>query len=76
MGPSMMRIAGRLGELPPLLAALASIHGTLGGFAEGLGTVLVFKKFGNMRNWMRVAFLLWMSSLLLGISVYLLFYVI
>ena len=55
---------------------LASIHAFFGVLAEGLGVTLVFKKFGNVRRWMRLTTAFWLIAIVLGISVYLTYYVI
>lgn len=74
MGPSMMNIVGVLTRLPQTLNLTLMAHGVLGGIAEVLGAILVFKKFGNVRMWMRIVLLLWTASLVLGMLIYLLFY--
>ncbi len=76
MGPSMISAAGGLSGLPQILASVVIAHAALGAVSEGLGAILVFKKFGNVKMWMRIVFILWMISLALGILIYLLFYVI
>lgn len=54
---------------------LTSIHAFFGILAEGLGVAFVFKKFGNVRMWMRLTAPLWLISVIFGISFYLRYYV-
>lgn len=55
---------------------LTSIHAFFGILAEGLGVAFVFKKFGNVRMWMRLTAAFWLIAIISGISVYLRYYVI
>jgi len=55
---------------------LTSIHAFFGGVAEILGVMFVFKKFGNVRLWMRFTMVVWLIAIILGISFYLTYYVI
>jgi len=55
---------------------LASIHAFFGVLAEGFGVTLVFKKFGNVQRWMRLTTAFWIIAIILGISVYLTYYLI
>jgi len=54
---------------------LISIHAFFGVLAEGLGVTLVFKKFGNVRRWMQLTTAFWLITIVLGISIYLVYYV-
>lgn len=77
MGPSMVNIISQgFGTLPFSLTLLTIVHGVLGVAAEVLGAILVFRKFGNVKMWMRITFTLWMLPLALGILIYLLLYVV
>ncbi len=55
---------------------LTSIHTLFGILAEGLGIVLVFKKFGNVKLWMRLTAALWLIAIISGIAFYIIYYVI
>ncbi len=55
---------------------LTSIHALFGILAEGLGIVLVFKKFGNVILWMRLTATLWLIAIISGIAFYIIYYVI
>jgi uncharacterized membrane protein YozB (DUF420 family) len=76
MLPSFVIIVSKV--LNPLTIGfpLTSIHAFFGVLAEGLGVTLVFKKFGNVRRWMRLTTAFWLITIALGISVYLIYYVI
>ena len=76
MLPSFVIIVSKV--LNPLTIGfpLTSIHAFFGVLAEGLGVTLVFKKFGNVRRWMRLTTAFWLIAIVLGISVYLTYYVI
>ncbi len=54
---------------------LTYIHAFLGILAEGLGVVFVFKKFGNVRMWMRLTAAFWLITIIFGISFYIRYYV-
>ncbi len=64
-----------LNELSLLGFPLTFLHVLLGGLAEALGIVLIFKKFGNVRMWMRLTFTIWVLALIMGIGFYLIYYV-
>jgi len=64
-----------LDELSVLGFPLTFIHAFLGGLAEILGIVLILKKFGNFRVWMRLTFALWVIALILGMLFYFRYYV-
>jgi uncharacterized membrane protein YozB (DUF420 family) len=55
---------------------LILVHHLIGLSAEILGAVLVFKKFGKVRTWMRIIFTIWSVAVVLGIIVYIRYYVI
>jgi len=52
------------------------VHHLVGLVAEILGAVLVFKKFGKVRTWMKITFVLWLIALLSGIGFYVRYYVV
>lgn len=54
---------------------LILIHHSFGLIAEVLGIVLAFRKFGNVRLWMRATFIVWLVALLLGLAVYTVYWV-
>lgn len=54
---------------------LIYVHAILGGSAVLLGVVLSFRKFGNVRFWMRLNFFLWTATVLLGFVIYVGYYV-
>ena len=54
---------------------LIFVHATLGSIAVSLGIVLSFRKFGNVRIWMRFNFVLWLAALLLGVFIYVGYYI-
>jgi hypothetical protein len=76
MGPSFVAAFGAvLDEVFKIGFPLTSLHHSLGLAAEVLGIVFVFRKFGNVRRWMRVTIVVWLSALGLGMSVYVLYFV-
>ena len=77
MGPSLIIYFGAaVGEILVIRFPLTLFHHAIGLIAEVLGAVLVFKKFGNVRRWMRTTFILWLVALLSGIGFYIVYYVI
>lgn len=54
---------------------LISLHAVLSSIAVFLGIVLAFRKFGKVRTWMRITFLVWFVTLLLGFSIYVGYYI-
>jgi uncharacterized membrane protein YozB (DUF420 family) len=76
MGPSLLFNLGAVVSEVSGGFPLTLFHHSIGLIAEILGIVLVFKKFGNVRYWMRIEFVIWFISLLLGISFYLIHYVV
>jgi hypothetical protein len=71
MGPSLFtNLGAALDEVFVFGFPLTLLHHSIGLIAEILGAVLVFKKFGNVRRWMRTTFLLWLVALLSGIGFY------
>jgi len=54
---------------------LISVHALFGAIATILGITLVFKKFGNVRLWMRFTITVWLITLVLGFFIYLVYYV-
>jgi uncharacterized membrane protein YozB (DUF420 family) len=54
---------------------LIFVHAALGATAISLGIALSFRKFGNVRNWMRLTLSLWLITLLLGFVIYVGYYV-
>lgn len=76
MGPSFfLNLGVVLGEVFVIGFPLVLIHHLIGLSAEILGAVLVFKKFGKVRTWMRIVFALWFVAIVFGISVYVIYYV-
>ena len=65
-----------LAELYSTGVLITIAHTILGGIAWILGVILVFKKFGNVRMWMRIEASVWFVSILLGFSFYINYYVI
>ncbi len=49
---------------------LTILHATFGAASASLGITLVFKKFGNVRFWMRFTIAMWLITLALGFLVY------
>lgn len=77
MGPSFVENLGAvLAELSQRGFPLTLVHHSFGLIAEILGIILVFKKFGTVRVWMRVTAAVWFVSLALGIVFYVWYYVI
>ena len=71
MGPSFfLNLEAVAGEASAMGFPLTLVHHSVGLIAEILGAVLVFKKFGTVRMWMRLTFALWLISLVLGIGFY------
>jgi len=72
MGPSFIsNFSAVLTEPFPLTL----VHAIFGTIAEILGITFVFKKFGNVRMWMRLTFLFWLIALALGVAFYWSYYV-
>lgn len=77
MGPSFfLNLSAVAGEVSAIGFPLTLVHHLIGLFAEILGAVLVFKKFGKVRTWMRITFTLWTVAVILGIGFYVIYYVI
>lgn len=74
MGPSMGNILGALGRIPQPRSLVILLHGVIGLVAEVLGAAMIFRKFGDVRIWMRIVAALWMMSLALGLGVYTILY--
>jgi len=76
MGPAFVLYFGAVLAEPSVIGfPLTLAHHTSGIIAEILGAVLVFKKFGNVRMWMRLTLILWLVSWVLGVYFYLRYYV-
>jgi len=76
MGPSLVQNFGAaIDEASVIGFPLTLVHHSIGLIAEILAIVLVFKKFGKVRTWMRLTFTLWLIALLLGIGFYVNYYV-
>lgn len=77
MGPSLvLNFGAALSEISALSFPLTLVHHTIGLVAEILGIVLAFRKFGNVRMWMRITLVLWLIALAYGLVFYFLYYVI
>lgn len=77
MGPSLFHnIEAVVGEASSIGFPVTLVHHLVGLIAEILGAVLVFKKFGKVRMWMRLTFTLWFVALVLGIGFYVRYYVV
>jgi len=75
MGPSLFTNLGAAAEEVFTIGfPLTLLHHSIGLIAEILGVVLVFKKFGNVRRWMRITFTLWLVALLSGIGFYIVYF--
>lgn len=71
MLPSFISSFGAvLAELSEIHFPLVLLHAAFGAVSAGLGITLVFKKFGNVRFWMRVTIVMWLITLALGFIVY------
>jgi len=55
---------------------LTLVHALFGSIAEILGAVFIFKKFGNVRLWMRLTMVVWLIALVFGILFYFRYFVI
>jgi len=76
MGPSLFLNFGvAVDEVFVVGFPLTLFHHSIGLIAEILGLVLVFRKFGKVRTWMRITFTLWFVALLFGIGFYVMYYV-
>jgi len=66
--------------LPSFVSSIVSpwtiVHAFFGGIATILGVTFVFKKFGNVRLWMRFTMTLWLIAIILGLLIYFIYYVI
>lgn len=77
MLPSFMtNLSAVLNEPATIGFPLISIHVFFGILAEALGVTFIFKKFGNVRMWMRLTTGFWLIAIFSGISFYLTYYVI
>jgi uncharacterized membrane protein YozB (DUF420 family) len=77
MGPSLFtNLGAAVDEVFTVGFPLTLLHHSIGLIAEVLGAALVFKKFGNVRRWMRITFLLWLVALLSGIGFYVMYYLV
>lgn len=65
-----------LAELYSTGVLITISHSIFGGLAWILGIILVFKRFGKVRTWMRVEASLWFISIFLGFSFYINYYLI
>ena len=75
MGPSLFTSFGAAVEEVSVIGfPLTLLHHSIGLIAEILGVVLVFRKFGKVRTWMRITFMLWLVALLFGIGFYVVYY--
>lgn len=75
MGPSLvLRFGAVLSETSALGFPLTLVHHTIGLVAEILGVILAFRKFGNVRMWMRVTLVVWLIALAYGIVLYFVYY--
>jgi len=77
MGPSLViNFDAVLAEPSTIGFPLTLIHALFGSLAEVLGLVFVFKKFGNVRLWMRFTMAIWLVAVVMGIIFYFTYYVI
>ncbi len=77
MGPSFVaNFSAVLAEPSTISFPLTLIHHSLGIVAEILGIIFVFKKFGNVRMWMRLTMSTWVISFILGMVFYFEYYMI
>lgn len=77
MGPSLFtNLDAAVKEISVIGFPLTLLHHLIGLIAEILGAVLVFRKFGNVRIWMRITFILWFVALLLGIGFYVVYFLV
>lgn len=77
MGPSLFtNLGAAVEEVLTFGFPLTLLHHSIGLIAEVLGVVLVFRKFGNVRRWMRITFLLWFVALLSGIGFYVVYFLV
>jgi len=77
MGPSLFLNFGAAAEEALVIGfPLTLFHHTIGLIAEILGVVLVFRKFGKVRTWMRITFTCWFVAMLFGIGFYVMYYVV
>lgn len=75
MGPSfVVNFDAVLGEVSSLSFPLTMVHHGIGLVAEILGVILAFRKFGNVRAWMRFTFAIWLIALFMGIGFYFVYY--
>jgi len=77
MGPSLLANFNLALEEPLVIGfPLTLVHHSFGLAAEILGVVLIFRKFGKVRIWMRLNLLLWIVTFALGVLFYLSYFVI
>jgi len=75
MGPSLVSLLGNPSRTFTLATKASIIHSILGGVTEVLGLIFISKKFRNLKMWMRTMLALWLTSLILGIVLYIIFYI-
>ena len=76
MGPSLLLgFDFVLGEPAVIGFPLTAVHHSIGLAAEILGVVLIFRKFGKIRTWMRLTLSLWVLSFALGALFYLTYFI-
>lgn len=77
MGPSLLLAFNFALEEPVVIGfPLTLVHHSFGLVAETLGAVLIFRKFGKVRMWMRLTLSLWIVAFALGVLFYLRYFII
>jgi len=75
MGPSfILSIDTVLAEPSKIGFPLTIVHHSFGLIAEILGAILIFRKFGNVRLWMRLTAFFWLVASPMGIIIYLIYW--
>jgi hypothetical protein len=74
MGPSMVNLISQPSKNINTTTMVTVVHGIIGAVAEAIGVASLYKRLKHRKAWMKVLFSLWMISLVLGIIIYVTFY--
>jgi hypothetical protein len=74
MGPSMVNIISQPSKNITTTTVVTVVHGIVGMMAEVIGVASLYKRLKHRKAWMKLLFSFWMISLVLGIIIYIQFY--
>ena len=74
MGPSMVNIISQPSKNITTTTVVTVVHGIVGIVAEAIGVASLYKRLKHRKAWMKLLFSFWMVSLVLGIIIYIQFY--